>query len=53
MRKQIDELNAKRSAYIQEEMKKQPRSEGDKAFDEAIRGTIREQANTKGIKIPE
>lgn len=53
MRKQIDELNAKRSAFIQQEMKKQPRSEGDKAFDEAIRSTIREQANTKGIKIPE
>ena len=53
MRKQIDELNAKRSVYIQQEMKKQPRSEGDKAFDEAIRSTIREQANTKGIKIPE
>jgi von Willebrand factor type A domain len=53
LRKQIEELNAKRSAYIQEEMKKQPRSAGDKAFDEAVRTTIREQANTKGIKIPE
>lgn len=53
LRKQIDELNAKRTAFIQEEMKKQPKSEGDKAFDEAIRGTIREQAGTKGIKIPE
>jgi hypothetical protein len=53
LRKQIDELNAKRSAYIQEEMKKLPKSAGDKAFDEAIRGTIREQAATKGVKVPE
>ncbi len=53
LRKKIDELNAKRNAYIQEEMKKQPKSEGDKAFDEALRSTIREQAGAKGIKIPE
>lgn len=53
LRKQIDELNAKRSAYIQEEIKKQPKSAGDKAFDEAVKVTIREQAATKGIKIPE
>jgi len=53
LRKQIDELNAKRTAFIQQEMKKQPKTEGDKAFDEAIRGTIREQAAVKGIKIPE
>ncbi len=53
LRKQIEELNAKRTAYIQAEMKKQPKSEGDKAFDEAVRGTIRAQAATKGIKIPE
>lgn len=53
MRKQIDDLNAKRNAYIQAEMKKLPKSEGDKAFDEALRSTIRKQADTKGIKIPE
>lgn len=52
LRKQIDDLNVKRNAYIQEEMKKQPKSEGDKAFDEALKTTIREQAETKGIKIP-
>ncbi len=53
LRKEIDNLNAKRNAYIQEEMKKQPKAPADKAFDEALRGTIREQAATKGIKVPE
>ena len=53
VRKQIDELNAKRTAYIQEELKKRPKTAGDKAFDEALRGTIREQAAQKGIKVPE
>jgi hypothetical protein len=53
LRKKIDELNAKRNQYIADEMKKRPKSEGDKAFDEALRGTIREQAATKGIKVPQ
>jgi hypothetical protein len=53
MRKQIDELNAKRGKFIQEEMKKQPKSEGDKAFDEAMKSAIRDLAGKKGIKIPE
>ncbi|MCE9530451.1 MAG: VWA domain-containing protein [Planctomycetes bacterium] len=53
LRKKIDDLTAKRATYIQEEMKKQPKSEKDKSFDEALRSTIRTQAATKGIKIPE
>jgi hypothetical protein len=53
IRKEIDDLNAKRSAYIAEEVKKLPKNQGDKAFDEALKGAIREQANKKGIKIPD
>jgi len=53
LRKQIDDLNTKRQSYIQEETKKQPKPLADKAFDEALRSTIRTQAATKGIKIPE
>jgi len=53
LRKQIDDLNGKRNAYILEETRKQPKAPGDKAFDEALRSTIRTQAATKGIKIPE
>lgn len=53
LRKQIDELNAKRSKFVQEEMKKQPKGEGDKAFDEAMKSVIRDQAKSKGIVVPE
>jgi hypothetical protein len=53
MRKQIDELNAKRAKFVQEEMKKLPKSEGEKAFDEALRSVIREQAKSKGLQVPE
>ena len=51
MQKQIVELSAKRQAYIAEEMKKNP-TKGDTAFDEAVRRSIREQAEQKGIKLP-
>ncbi|HXG10923.1 MAG TPA: vWA domain-containing protein [Gemmataceae bacterium] len=52
IQKQIVELNARRQAYIAEQMKKNP-SAADKAFDEAVRSTLREQAAAKGIKIPD
>jgi hypothetical protein len=50
--KQIAELSARREAFIKEEMKKNP-SKGDKAFDAAVRGLLREQAGKKGLTIPE
>jgi hypothetical protein len=53
VQKKINELNDKRSRFIAEEQKKQPKSEADKAFDSAVRGIVREQAATRGIKIPE
>jgi hypothetical protein len=46
----ITELSAKRQAYINEELKKNP-SAADKAFDDAVRGALREQAGRKGMKI--
>lgn len=52
IQKQIVELSKKRDAYIAEETKKNP-SKGDKAFDAALRATVREQAAGKGITIPE
>ena len=42
----------KRDAYIKEEQKKSP-NKADKAFDEAVRGALREQADKKGIKLPD
>ncbi len=52
LQKEIEQLTAKRSAYIQEQIQKKPQDEKTKALDEAIRGIIREQAQAKGLNIP-
>jgi hypothetical protein len=51
IQKEIAELSKKRAAYIKEQTKKNARP-GDKAFDEAVRGALRDQAGKKGIVIP-
>jgi hypothetical protein len=51
LQKKVAEVNARREAFIKAELKKNP-SAADKAFDEAVRVTIREQAASKGIAIP-
>jgi hypothetical protein len=51
MQKKIAALSARRADYLREAAKKNP-SKADKAFDEAVRGTLREQAAKKGIVIP-
>ncbi len=51
LQKQIAELAKKRDAYIQEELKKKA-SAPDRAFDEAVRGALREQGKKKGIELP-
>ena len=51
IQEKINELAKKREAYIQAELKKKP-SATDRAFDEAVRGALRDQARTKGIAIP-
>ena len=53
VRKKIQDLSEKRGKYVAEEVKKQPKGEQDKAFDAAVKTTLREQAEKKGIKIPE
>jgi hypothetical protein len=52
LQKQIAEVNVKRLAYVAEQLKKNA-STADKAFDAAVRGALREQAASKGIKIPD
>jgi hypothetical protein len=52
LQKEIADLNAKRQAYIAEQMKKNG-TKADQAFDVAIRGALRGQAAKKGIEIPE
>ena len=49
IQKKVADLNAKRVKFIEEESKKQPKSEADKAFDEALRAMIKEQAESKGL----
>jgi hypothetical protein len=52
LQKDIATLALKREAYIQEQLKKNP-SPSDKAFDEAIRAALKDQAGRQGIVIPE
>jgi hypothetical protein len=52
IQKEIAELSQKRAEYIKEQQKKNP-SRADKAFDDAVRGALRDQAKGKGITIPE
>jgi hypothetical protein len=52
LQKQIAGLAQQREAFIKEELKKNPNA-ADKAFDDAIRGALREQAGRQGITIPE
>jgi len=52
IQQQIRELSSKRATFIAEEMKKLPENKENKAFDQALRGIIREQAESKGLIIP-
>ncbi len=52
LQKQINDLSKKRADYIAEETRKNPNA-ADKAFDEAVRGALREQCKKKGLEIPE
>jgi hypothetical protein len=52
VQKQIHELSARRAKFVEEERKKQPKTEGEKALDEALKGIIREQAKAKGFEVP-
>ncbi|MFL5340296.1 MAG: vWA domain-containing protein [Gemmataceae bacterium] len=52
IQKEIAEVNAQRAKYIAEESKKSA-SASDKALDTALRGMIREEAASRGIKVPE
>lgn len=52
VQKQIQDLSAKRAKFIEEELKKKPKDEAEKAFDEALRATIRTQAKEKGFEVP-
>ncbi len=52
LQKEITELSKAREAFIREEMKRNPNT-AQRAFDAAIRETLRLQAGARGIQIPE
>lgn len=52
IQKRIGELSAKRQRKIDEELAKQPKSDADRALDDALKGIIREQAKAKGFQTP-
>lgn len=53
IQKKVAELQAKRAKFLEEESKKQPKSDADKAFDEALKVILREQAAAKGMVVKE
>ncbi len=52
IQKQIAELSVKRAKHIDDERKKGTDTK-DKALDDALKATIREQAKDKGFEVPE
>jgi uncharacterized membrane-anchored protein YjiN (DUF445 family) len=52
IQKQVNELNTKREEYIRAEQKRQA-NDPNRGLDGALRETLRLQAQTKGIEIPE
>jgi hypothetical protein len=52
IQKKIADLSAKRQKQIDAELAKAPRSDADKALDEAVKGLIRDQAKEKGFEVP-
>lgn len=51
IQKQITELSAARQKKIDAERAKKPKSEGEKALDEAFKTLIRDQAKAKGFEV--
>lgn len=49
----IQELAAKREAFLRDARAKEPKKSAEKAFDEALRELIREQAATRELVIPQ
>jgi hypothetical protein len=53
IQKQINDLSAKRQKQIEAEIARQPRSDADKALDEAVKGIVRDQAKARGFETPQ
>ena len=51
LQKKINDLAASRQKKIDEELAKKPKTDAEKALDEAFKGVIREQAKAKGFEV--
>jgi hypothetical protein len=51
LQKKVADLAAKRQQKIDEELAKKPKTDAEKALDEAFKGVIRDQAKAKGFAI--
>ena len=51
IQKKIEDLSAKRQKKVDEARAKGPKSEGEKALDEAMKSIVREQAKAKGFEV--
>jgi len=51
IQKKMDDLSAKRRKKVDEERAKAPKSDEQKALDEALKGVVRDQAKAKGFEI--
>jgi len=52
LQKQINELSAKRQKQVEAEVARQPKSDAEKALDDAVKGLVRDQAKAKGFETP-
>jgi hypothetical protein len=52
IQKKIADLSAKRQKKVDEELAKLPKTDAEKALDDALKGIIRDQARTKGFETP-
>ena len=53
LQKKITDLSAERQKKIDAELAKQPKTEGEKALDDAFKSVIRDQAKAKGFAVGE
>lgn len=51
LQKKISELSAQRQKKVDEELAKQPKTDAEKALDEAFKSVIRDQAKDKGFQV--
>lgn len=52
LQRKITKVSAKRQRHLDEELKKHPRTDGEKTLDESLKGISRKQAAAKRLELP-